>query len=338
MRECSRCPAAVEGTNARQCHWPMKSREGGQLGCPEPENLSGRFHTIPEGGKQMSGNTGEQSPPHTETGWNPGTRVRAVLSGALLTLALAAPAQAAPPLITDDAGTVELGKVEIEINNSYAHDSEREGGQRVRGEVFDTELKVTTGLYQDLGIALAVPYVFSDRTREGGRLVDDLDGFGDMTLELKYRFLELAGIDFTLKPYVAIPTGRYNAGLSEGSWQPGVTLIATREFHDGDYALHANLGYEHHHYRTDDMRAENRNNIWYGSLAAEAKLLPNLIGAVDFGLSTTQDKGTGCLTSYALTGLRYEFNQYLDLDAGIKVGLTRPEDDLAILYGIVLKF
>jgi outer membrane receptor protein involved in Fe transport len=282
----------------------------------------------------MSAHSGEKSPPQNQKTH----KARTALSCALLALSLAAPAHAAPPLITDDAGTVEVGKVEIESNNSYSHDSEHEGGVKVRGDVFDTELKVTTGLYKDLGIALAVPYVFSDRTKEDGHLVDDVEGFGDMTLEVKYRFLELAGIDFTIKPYVLIPTGRYNVGLSEGSWQPGVTLIATREFHDGDYALHANVGYEHHHYRTDDMRGTNRNNLWSGSLAGEAKLLPGLIGVADFGLATTQDKGTDTLTSYALTGVRYEVNEYLDVDAGVKFGLTKPEDDLAVLYGIVLKF
>jgi outer membrane receptor protein involved in Fe transport len=282
----------------------------------------------------MSAKNRGESPPRNKKG----KKARTALSCALLALSLSAPAQAAPPLITDDAGTVEVGKVEIESNNSYSHDSEHEGGVKVSGDVFDTELKVTTSLYKDLGIALAVPYVFSDRTKEDGHLVDDVEGFGDMTLEVKYRFLELAGIDFTLKPYVLIPTGRYNVGLSEGRWQPGVTLIATREFDDGRYALHANLGYEHHWYRTEEMRDGNRNNLWSGSLAGEAKLLPSLIGVVDFGLATTQDKGTDTLTSYALTGFRYEVNEHLDVDAGVKFGLTKPEDDVAVLYGIVLKF
>lgn len=253
-------------------------------------------------------------------------------------LACALPAVAAPPLISDDAGTVEVGRLEIELNNSYARDSERENGVKVRGEVFDSELKVSTGLYKDLGISLAVPYVFSARSREDGVLTDDVDGFGDMTLELKYCFLELAGINFTIKPTALLPTGRYSAGLSEGRWQFGGALIASREFMDGTYVLHANLGYEHHQYRTGQMREANRRDLWSGSLAVEARLLPGLVGVADFGLATTQEKVTDELCAYALTGIRYEVNRHLDVDAGVKVGLTRPEDDLAILYGLVLKF
>ena len=86
------------------------------------------------------------------------------------------------------------------------------------------------------------------------------------------------------------------------------------------------------------MRDGNRNNLWSGSLAGEAKLFKDFIAVADFGLATTQDKGTDTLTSYALAGFRYEVNEHLDLDAGVKFGLTRPEDDVAVLYGLVLKF
>lgn len=272
----------------------------------------------------------------TPTSTGPGRILPALLLG--LQLALAPAAIAAPPLITDDAGTVEMGKVEIESNNSYARDSERENGVRVRRELFDGELKVSTGLYKDLAIDLVAPFTFGERTRENGELAGHVSGLGDMTLELKYRFLELAGINLTIKPYVLIPTGKYRVELSEGRWQPGVALIATREFDDGRYALHANVGYEHHWYRTGEDRAENRGNLWSGSLAGEVRLFKGFTAVADFGLSTTQDKTTATLTSYALAGARYEVNEHLDVDAGVKVGLTRPEDDLAILYGFVLKF
>ena len=39
-----------------------------------------------------------------------------------------------------------------------------------------------------------------------------------------------------------------------------------------------------------------------------------------------------------LTGARYEFDEHLDINAGIKLGLIEPEDDVSILYGLVLKF
>ena len=262
-------------------------------------------------------------------------RIVATMSLLLCTVATV---YAEPPLITDDAGTVDVGKVEFELNSSYIHDREQVNGVSVRHDVFDGETKLTTGLYRNLGLSLALPYTFSDRTEDDGNLTSTADGVGDMTIELKYAFAELAGIAFAVKPTVIAPTGRNSAGLSEGRWQFGGTLIASREFDEGTYAMHANVGYGHHDYRNDDAMACYRSNLWFGSLAGEARIAKGLTAVAEWGLSTTQDNSTHELTSYAQVGARYELNEHLDINAGFKFGLTRPEDDLAARYGLVLKF
>ncbi|MBI5483122.1 MAG: transporter [Deltaproteobacteria bacterium] len=262
-------------------------------------------------------------------------RFIAVLS---LLLCSAATAYAGPPLIADDAGTVDVGKVEIELNSSYIHDRESVNGVSVRRDVFDGETKLTTGLYRNLGLSLALPYTFSSRVTGDGSLTGKADGFGDMTVELKYLFAEPAGISLVVKPSIILPTGNHGDGLSEVRWRFGGTLIASREFVDGTYALHVNLGYDHHDYRTEQARISNHSNLWFGSLAGEARVYKGLTTVAEFGLSTTQDNTTSELTGYAQVGARYEFNEYLDVSAGFKFGLTKPEDDLSVRYGMVLKF
>jgi len=263
------------------------------------------------------------------------------IRNSVLPLALVAmtaiPALAGTPLATDDTGTVEVGKLELELNGSYTEDSETVFGVTTKCNRSDAELKITTGLYKNLGISLAVPYNINEQVREDEQLVGRSDGFGDMTVELKYAIAELAGISFAVKPTVIIPTGKYSAGLSEGRWQFGGTLIATREFADGTYALHANLGYEHHDYRTAELRENTRSDIWSGSIAGEMEVAKGLFAVADFVLATTADRSTRQLSACALTGVRYEINSHLDVNAGVKFGLTRPEDDLTALYGIVLK-
>lgn len=247
-------------------------------------------------------------------------------------------ALAGPPLATDDAGTVDVGKVEVELNGSYTRNKESAAGVTTKSSTSDAEMKITAGLYKNMGISLAIPYTFSERVKENDRLVGAADGFGDMTAELKYVFAELSGINFAIKPSIILPTGKYSAGFSEGRWQFGTTLIATREFDEGKYALHVNLGYEHHDYRTDEARTSTRSNLWSGSIAGEARLMKGLTAVVDFGGGTNPDKGSNDLPVYALTGARYEVNDHLDINAGVKLGLTRPEDDMSVLYGLVLKF
>jgi hypothetical protein len=251
------------------------------------------------------------------------------------TLVTAGTALAGPPLATDDAGTVDVGKVEIELNSSYGYNKQTVDGSTTKTNTVDGEVKITTGLYKDLGISLAIPYLFNERSNVDGD-VSNVDGFGDMTLEVKYKFAELAGINLAIKPSVIVPTGKYSAGLSEGRWQFGSTLIATKEFEDGKYALHANLGYEYHHYREDD--GSQRRNLWSGSIAGEAEVAKGLFAVADFGLATNPDKTSNELPVYALTGLRYELSDNLDIDAGIKFGLTKPETDVTAVYGLVLKF
>jgi hypothetical protein len=250
-------------------------------------------------------------------------------------LATCGTALAGPPLATDDAGTVDVGKVEIELNGSYGYDKQTSDGSTTKTNTVDGEVKITTGLYKDLGISLAIPYLFNERSNVDGD-ISNTDGFGDMTLEVKYKFAELAGINLAIKPSIIMPTGKYSNGLSEGRWQFGSTLIATKEFEDGKYALHANLGYEYHHYREDN--GSQRRNLWSGSIAGEAEVAKGLFAVADFGLTTNPDKTSNELPVYALTGLRYEINDHLDIDAGIKFGLTKPETDVTAVYGLVLKF
>jgi len=264
-------------------------------------------------------------------------QIRNSVLSLILVAVTSIPALAGPPLSTDDAGTVDAGKFELELNGSYTEDSETTFGVTTKCNRSDAELKVTTGLYKNLGISLALPYNINERVREDEQLVGRSDGFGDMTVELKYAIAELAGISFAVKPTVIIPTGKYSAGLSEGRWQFGGTLIATREFADGTYALHANLGYEHHDYRTAELREITRSDIWSGSIAGEMEVAKGLFAVADFVLATTADRSTRQLSACALTGIRYEINSHLDVNAGVKFGLTKPEDDLTALYGIVLK-
>ena len=113
------------------------------------------------------------------------TALRITFVALSLALLTANTALAGPPLATDDAGTVDVGKVELELNGSYTHDKERAFGVTTKCSRADAELKVTTGLYKNLGVSLAIPYNINERVKENDQLVGRADGFGDMTLEIK---------------------------------------------------------------------------------------------------------------------------------------------------------
>ena len=256
--------------------------------------------------------------------------LRTTIASLSFTLLTAASALAGAPLSTDDAGSIDVGAVEIGIGNSYTYDKEAS----VKTTANDAELCIGTGLYKNLSINVAIPYLISERVKEDGVLAGEADGLGDMTVELKYAFAELAGVNLAIKPAVMIPTGK--SDLTENHWQYGATLIATKELEGGTYALHANLGYEHHTYN-DDVTGI-RSNLWSGSVAGEMEVTRELFAVADLGLATNPEEGADDLPAYALTGARYEINDHFEVNAGVKLGLTKPEDDISVLYGLVMKF
>jgi len=258
------------------------------------------------------------------------TALRTTIVSLSFSLLTVASALAGAPLSTDDAGTIDAGAVEISIASSYTYDKEAS----VKTTVTDAELSVGTGLYRNLSINVTIPYLINERVKEDGLLVGEAEGLGDVTVEPKYAFAELAGVNLAIKPAVIIPTGK--SDLTENHWQYGVTLIATKEFEDGKYALHANLGYEHHTYNGDVIGV--RSDLWSGSVAGEMKFTKGMFAVADFGMATNQDEEADDLPAYALAGARYEINDHFEVNARVKLGLTKPEDDISVLYGLVMKF
>lgn len=250
------------------------------------------------------------------------------LTFALLTTGTAV---AGPPLFTDDASTIDVGAVEIGIGGGYIYDKETDAGSTTKVNAHEAELTIGTGLYKNVGIGIAVPYLMSERVKVDGALDSDEKGLGDMTFELKYAFAELGGVNLTIKPAITLPTGKDS--LSDDHVQYGANLIATREFNA--YVIHANLGYERHTYQHD---GDGRENLWSLSVAGEAEVAKGLFAVADFGLSSNEDPASSTLPVVALAGVRYELNDDLDLSAGLQVGLSRPADDLNIVYGATIKF
>jgi len=240
-------------------------------------------------------------------------------------------ALAGPPLATDDAGVVDVGSYEIEANGSFSSAKGTSEGSTTRTETVDAELKLTTGLYKDLGIALALPRTINQRT-DGDGATSDAEGFGDVNVEIKYAAAEIAGVKLAIKPSVIIPTGA--SDITANHMQYGVTLIGSKEFGEGRYTIHTNIGYEYHAYR--DNVESRRKNIWSASLAGEAEISTGLVIVADTGFASNPGTSSHELP-FALAGVRYAVNEHLTLSVGYKTGVTSPKDDYAVQWGVLIK-
>lgn len=243
----------------------------------------------------------------------------------------ASAAHAAHPLITDDAGTVGKGGVQLEINAELAYDKETlDDSTTEKSEVAEAALTVTYGLTDSLDFVVTAPYQWLS-AHENDELIAREKGISDMSLDLKWRFFEKDGWGLALKPGISLPTGNEEKGLGGGRTSYRLFFITTRELEP--WAFHLNIGY---------IRNENnggdRSDLWHASAAAEVELVKDLKAVANIGIETNPASDSSTHPAFALGGLIYELSEKISLDAGVKFGLTKPEADVSYLAGVTIKF
>jgi len=275
----------------------------------------------------------------TSGGSNDPVRARLLAGAALfsLALALATPAgvRAAHPLTSDDTGTLGQGKRQVELTGELGRDREEADSLDVREDAGETALTISFGLRDEIDLVVGAAATFS-RIREQGELASEVRGLGDVALEVKWRFLELGGFSAAVKPGLSLPTGDERRGLGNGRVSYTAALLLSQEI--GPLSLHVNGAYARNEFALAEDRAANRRDVWHASAAATAEVAPSLQLAVNLGAETNPDAATDTWPAFALGGVIYSINDDLDVDLGVKVGLTAPEADVTGLGGIAWRF
>ncbi|WP_164926850.1 transporter [Chlorobaculum tepidum] len=252
-------------------------------------------------------------------------------------LCYAAPAYAAYPLTTDDTGTQGAGGWQIELHTEFSTSSRTDGGVRIKDREDDATTVISYGVAKRMDVIVTLPYQWYQH-RQGQLVTDDESGIGDMTVELKWRFLEneKSGLSLAVKPGISLPTGDADRGLGTGRVTGGAVLIATKEF--GALTLHANAGYHRNAYALDADDAACNKDIWNASLAGEYAFSEKLRAVADIGLETATEKGSRTHPAFLIGGLTYSITKDFDFDFGIKGGLNDAEPDTAVLLGLAARF
>ncbi len=242
---------------------------------------------------------------------------------------------AAHPLITDDTGTQGKGNFQIELNSEFTTDKETADDITTKETGGEVASILSYGLTDDIDVVLGVPYVWA-KTEIDGDVDSNEDGISDISIELKWRLHEKAGLGFALKPAVILPTGDEEKGLGNGKASYGLMFITTKEIEP--WAFHLNLGYMHNEYKLEEDRDANRKGIWHASLATQAEVLKDLTAVVNIGVETNPDKKSNTHPAFLIGGIIYSITENLDIDAGVKAGLNKPETDLTFLAGMAVRF
>jgi cobalt/nickel transport protein len=227
---------------------------------------------------------------------------------------------AARPLTTDDAWTVEKGKFQLE----FGFDGARQDNHDWE---FGPSLMLSYGLLERMDIGLGSGYLFLD-PREG----DKENGFADTELKAKYRlFDENKWIPaFAISGILKIPTASESKGLGSGKTDFGMNAIATKKVGER-WVVHLNLGYAF----IGGGDAANEMNY---SLAGQFILTEKwaLVGEV-VGINNFNGRhGDDPLSS--LIGTYYSILENLIIDAGVEIGLNKAAPDFRITTGLTWLF
>jgi hypothetical protein len=243
---------------------------------------------------------------------------------------IACPSWAAHPLITDDTGTQGKGKFQLELNGQYDWDKETKEDEAVNSTGGQAAAILSYGIADNVDLILSVPYLWG-KAEVNEITVYDEKGIGDAVLETKLRLLEKNGFSLALKPGISFTTGNDEKGLGAGQLGGHLFLIASQEL--GAWAFHGNLGYIRNENKTDE-----RKDIWHASIAATWEVVKNLKLAANIGIERNPDTDANNDPAFLIGGIIYSMKENLDVDFGVKCGLTKSEKDISVLAGITFRF
>lgn len=241
------------------------------------------------------------------------------------------------PLNTDDAGTVEAGRNQIEqyffsinrhSNNSVSPIDIVTPGEEYSGQsnAKAFPFTYTRGISETVEAFIATTY-YNQPSGSFTRFSNSLIGF-------KWRFLndEENRYALAIKPTLVFPANKQQQvnGLGSATMNYGVNLIASRYW--DQLEIHFNFSYMHSSYNTNFAVGQstdpNRTNIFFISAAPVLTIIPGVKVALDVGATTNPPTQEQYLSTYGLIAL------ILSPSDNIDIGLSAMRS--AGSYGTVL--
>jgi hypothetical protein len=239
-----------------------------------------------------------------------------------------AAAWATHPLTSDDTGTQGKGNFQLEVNGEYDH-KVKDALTSINSQANAT---LTYGIIDSVDLVAGIPYLWTSLKSDDRVINSSANGFSDATLDVKWRFYENDGLSFAIKPGLNLPSGDFGEGLGSGKLGYHVYMIGTLEA--GSWTFLTNLGYIRNETDADDAEKD----IWHVSAAAIYSINEQWKIAGDLVAERNTDKDDGTNPVSAIAGLIYSPTKDIDLDVGVKAGLTSAAPDWAILAGTTFRF
>lgn len=239
---------------------------------------------------------------------------------------------AAHPLVSDDAGTLGKGNMQVELIGEISSNKDTVAGETTKttGKQLATSFGVGLADKLDLSVGFARPWGNGNADGESFKDV----GSADFSLSIKWQVYEHEGFSIALKPVFSYS---YAVGISDDhAISYGAAAVLSKEFKP--FSTHLNIDYIYSDHNLADIKSTRRSSTWSACIGTTYEIINDLKIVSDFGISTNEDKTTHNMPVFGLLGAIYTLNKRVDLSIGIKAGLTKPETDLTGTLGATLKF
>lgn len=236
------------------------------------------------------------------------------LTAAAGVLAMAAPAAAGPPYVTDDPEPTDLGHWEV-----YGFVSGTHFGGETDG---DGGLDINYGAAPDLQLTFVLPTAYE---KSVGRHL----GFGDIEAAVKYRFMHQSegslAPDVAFFPAVSIPTASHRVG--SGHWNLILPFWAQKDF--GDWSVFGGGAY------TFNPGAGNKD-YWDGGLSIAREITKRFSLGAEIYHHTAEAVGAHEFTGMNV-GATYKVSEHWSVLAAGGPGLSHPEEGGRYGFYLALK-
>jgi hypothetical protein len=233
---------------------------------------------------------------------------------------------AAHPLLTEDTGTQGAGGFQLELTGERARDDDIAPGVL---RVIRPAAVLSYGVADNADLQLGAAQLRLTLD-DGVNAVTDI-GLSDVSVDLKWRFLEHGPLSLGLKPSVTIPTGDSDRGLGSGRWTAGALGILS--YAPGPLAFHSHAGY-----RYNNNLLGERRSLWHFSGALVLQAAEHLKLVADLAYDTNPlPRGGGSLV-HSVLGVIYGATKDIDFDMGVKQGHGTMAVDLTWLVGLTVRW
>jgi hypothetical protein len=217
------------------------------------------------------------------------------------------------PLDTEDTGTAEPGKADLELSGDYARNPE-DNSWSAKGVL-------SVGLLPRLEARIESALLLLEPEDQRSRA-----GIADSLFGVKYRLLDESDFPAVLAGFtVRLPTGEERRGLGAADVDAGIVAVASKAV--GALTLTGNVGYT---FVTRDRELD----FWTLAASLEYRVTKAwiLVGEVVSAVGADRAADVAVLR----VGAIYAIGARLKLDGAVGVGLTRGSPDVLVTVGMTI--